>query len=79
LSRDAGLPLLPWKVSGGFETARIKFADVSQTDLFSAIDSIYTFRNEYIAHQDRELSDTELAGRSLKEWANGLYKIWNLR
>ena len=67
------------KVGGVFDAARIKFADVSQTDLSSAIDSIYTFRNEYIAHQDRELSDTELAGLSLKEWANGLYKIWSLR
>ena len=67
------------KVSGVFDAARIKFADVSQTDLPSAIDSIYTFRNEYIAHQDRELSDTELAGLSLKKWANGLYKIWSSR
>jgi len=67
------------KVGGVFEVVRIKFADVSKTDLFSAIDSIYTFRNEYIAHQDRELSDIELAGQSLKEWANGLYKIWSLR
>jgi len=67
------------KVGGVFEVVRNRFADVSQTDLFSAIDSIYTFRNEYIAHQDRELSEPELAERSLKEWANGLYKIWNLR
>jgi len=58
---------------------RNRFADVSQTDLFSVIDAIYSFRNEYIAHQDRELSDIELAELSLKEWANGLYKIWSLR
>jgi type III restriction enzyme len=66
-------------IEGVFKSVRNRFADIAQTDLFSAIDSIYTFRNEYIAHQDRELSDTELAGRSLKEWANGLYKIWSLR
>ncbi|MFC1816459.1 restriction endonuclease subunit R, partial [Thermodesulfobacteriota bacterium] len=67
------------KISGVFEAVRIQLADVSQTDLVSVLDSIYNFRNEYIAHQDRELSDIELAGRSLKEWANGLYKIWTCR
>lgn len=67
------------KIGGVFEAVCKCFADVSQTDLLSAIDSIYTFRNEYIAHQDRELSELELAGRSLKEWANGLYKIWSCR
>jgi type III restriction enzyme len=67
------------KVGGVFEVVRTKFADVSPTGLSSAINSIYTFRNKYIAHQDRELSDIELAGQSLKEWANGLYDIWSCR
>ena len=66
------------KVRSVFEAVRIQFVDVSQTDLVSVIDSIYNFRNEYIAFQDRELSDIDLAGQSLKEWANGLYGIWSL-
>lgn len=67
------------KVGGVFEVVRNRFADVSQTDLFSVIDTIYSFRNEFIAHQDRELSDLELAKQALIQWASGLHKIWNLR
>ena len=67
------------KVGGVFEVVRNRFADVSQTDLFSVIDAIYSFRNEYIAHQDRELSDLELAKKALIQWANGLHRIWSCR
>ena len=67
------------KVGGVFEVVRARFADVSQTDLFSVIDAIYSFRNEYIAHQDRELSDLELAKKALVQWASGLHRIWSCR
>jgi len=67
------------KVGGVFEVVRNRFADVSQTDLFSVIDAIYSFRNEYIAHQDQELSDLELAKKALIQWANGLHRIWICR
>ena len=67
------------KVGGVFEAVRNRFADVSQTDLFSVIDAIYSFRNEYIAHQDRELSDLELAKKALIQWASGLHRIWSCR
>ena len=67
------------KVGGIFELVRNRFADVSQTGLFSVIDAIYSFRNEYIAHQDRELSGLELAKQALIQWANGLRRIWSCR
>ncbi len=67
------------KVGGIFESVRIRFADVSQTGLPTMIGRIYTFRNEYIAHQDRELSDPELAKQALIQWADGLYRIWSCR
>jgi type III restriction enzyme len=54
-----------------------QFADLSQTDLFATIDTVYSFRNEYIAHQDRELSDLELAKKALIQWASGLHRIWS--
>ncbi|MCJ7833663.1 MAG: hypothetical protein MUQ20_04685 [Deltaproteobacteria bacterium] len=40
---------------------------------------IYTFRNEYVAHQDRELSDPTIAEKALMEWAGGLYRVWSCR
>jgi len=67
------------KIGGIFESIRIRFADVSQTDLPTMIGIIYTFRNKYIAHQDRELSDPELAKQALIQWADGLYRIWSCR
>jgi len=67
------------KVGGIFEIVRIRFADLSRSDLFSSIESIYTFRNEYVAHQDRELSDPELAKQALVQWTSGLHQIWSSR
>ena len=67
------------KIEGVFEVVRTRFADVSQTDLYSVIDAMYGFRNEYVAHQDRELSDPELAKQALIQWSNGLHQIWSCR
>ena len=67
------------KIGGVFEVVRTRFADVSRTELFSMIDAIYSFRNEYVAHQPRELSDPELAKQALIQWANGLHQIWSCR
>ena len=67
------------KIEGVFEVVRTRFADVSQSDLYSVIDAIYSFRNEYVAHQDRELSDPELAKQALIQWSNGLHRIWSCR
>jgi len=67
------------KIGGVFEAVRSGFADLSQSDLYSVIDVIYSFRNEYVAHQDRELSDHELAKQALIQWANGLHWIWSCR
>ena len=41
------------------------------------IDKINSFRNEYVAHQDRELSDQEITKQALTQWTSGLYKIWS--
>lgn len=39
---------------------------------------VNTFRNDYVAHQNKELADAELARTALKEWANGLVVIWKM-
>ncbi len=67
------------KIGGVFEVVRSRFADVLQTDMFPVVDTVYRFRNEYVAHQDRELSDPQLAKQALIQWANGLYRIWSCR
>lgn len=63
------------KILGVFEAVRTEFASPARTELFEMTDRIYRFRNEYIAHQERELSDPELAKKALGEWAGGIYRI----
>ena len=67
------------EIGGVFEVVRTRFVDVLQTDLFSSIDAIYSFQNEYVAHQDRELSDPKLVKQALIQWASGLHRIWSCR
>jgi type III restriction enzyme len=37
---------------------------------------IYSFRNEYIAHQEKELVDREMARQAMTDWILGLRRIW---
>lgn len=63
-------------VGGVFRAVRRRFARASGTDLDEIVDRIYSFRNEYIAHQAQELSDEQLTQRALTEWLSGLHRLW---
>jgi type III restriction enzyme len=65
-------------VGGVFQAVRQRFSEVAQTDLYELIDRVYSFRNEYIAHQERELSEPAIARQALGEWARGLHRVWSL-
>jgi type III restriction enzyme len=65
-------------VGGVFQAVKARFADATKTDLYDVVDRIYNFRNEYIAHQERELSDPTLTRQALTEWVSGLYRVWRL-
>ncbi|MBN2125632.1 MAG: restriction endonuclease subunit R, partial [Deltaproteobacteria bacterium] len=67
------------RIGGVFGVVREKFAEISNPDLSSVVNDIYRFRNEYIAHQERELSDPEIAKEALRVWARGLFAIWKER
>jgi type III restriction enzyme len=51
---------------------------VATPELYDLVDRIYSFRNEFIAHQERELSDAELARQALVSWIEGLSTIYSL-
>jgi type III restriction enzyme len=57
---------------GVFNAVKIKFAAAAKTVLPDAVEKVYSFRNEFIAHQERELSDQELARQALKDWIGSL-------
>jgi hypothetical protein len=64
-------------VGGVFAVVKSRFAPLAQTDLPVKVGQIYGFRNQYVAHQDMELTDVELARHNLKDWAVGLHRIWS--
>jgi type III restriction enzyme len=62
-------------VGGVFDEVQSSFAAVSEDD-YKLVSRISTFRNDYIAHQNKELTDAVLAEKSLGEWVSGLRRIW---
>ena len=61
-----------------FQSVKTRFAHTAETDIYDIVEQVYTFRNEYIAHQDRELSESDLARKALDRWINCLYRIWKI-
>lgn len=61
--------------TGVFEAVRGQFTSADAPSLLKDVSHIYAFRNQYIAHQNAELTDKELAERELVNWINGIGKI----
>ena len=60
-----------------FECVRVNFqTDTGET--FELVSRLNSFRNTYVAHQRKELTDAALARATLVEWVNGLRRIWQL-
>jgi type III restriction enzyme len=51
-----------------FEALRKVFNRTNSQDLFDVLQSVYNFRNKYIAHQEYETITKELARQQLKQW-----------
>ncbi|WP_199247629.1 DEAD/DEAH box helicase [[Phormidium] sp. ETS-05] len=58
----------PTKLGGVFEALRQQFRFTGGRELLENITRINDFRNTYIAHQDEELNDQNLAEAELKVW-----------
>ncbi len=61
---------------GIFSAVKAAFVDAAKTNLPDTVDRIYSFRNEYIAHQEKELVDKEVARQAMMDWILGLRRIW---
>jgi hypothetical protein len=48
------------------------------SEIYKLVSNINTFRNDYVAHQNKDLTDSALARKALQEWASGLLRIWSL-
>jgi len=60
-----------------FGVVKQRFAAVP-SEVYRLVSGINTFRNDYVAHQNKELTDSALARKALGEWASGLRRIWKL-
>ena len=60
---------------GVFSAEKVAFVDAAKMDLPDTVDKIYSFRNEYIAHQEKELVDREMARQAMTDWIRGLRRI----
>ncbi|HZQ07282.1 MAG TPA: DEAD/DEAH box helicase family protein [Anaerolineae bacterium] len=64
------------QVGGVFACIRKRFAPLNGGPLAARLDQIKDFRNKYIAHQERELTDAVKARQELKLWIQGLQQIY---
>lgn len=63
------------RAGGIFVHVHRRFAFISDED-YKLICRINTFRNDYVAHQAKELTDVAKAKDALSEWLKGLIRIW---
>ncbi len=57
---------------GIFSAVKMKFAAEAKTSLPNSVEKVYSFRNEFIAHQEKDLLDPEQARKALKDWIGSL-------
>lgn len=60
---------------GVFSAIKAKFEGMGKKDILDTVDKIYSFRNEYIAHQEKELDDRNTAKLAMNDWIKGLIQI----
>jgi type III restriction enzyme len=62
-------------LGGIFTTIKEQMAEIATKDFTGRIVAVNEFRNRYIAHQERELSDAEMARQGLKDWIAALAEM----
>jgi len=60
---------------GIFSAIKTKFEVAEKESILDTVDKIYSFRNEYIAHQEKELEDASIAKQAMNDWIKGLIMI----
>ena len=65
-----------YSVGGVFEAIRQGFSKFNDTTLYDTVKTITDFRNTYIAHQGKELTDIEMAKEGLKAWTAGINRLY---
>ena len=64
---------------GIFTSIRSRFADLAKTNLGDLVSGVYDFRNDYIAHQNKELTYESMTRQALKDWVETLIQLHTSR
>ncbi len=65
-------------VGGVFTSIRKRFSPLDGPEFHKLIDELRDFRNTYVAHQEKDLTDREQARTALSQWIEGLLRIYRL-
>jgi type III restriction enzyme len=63
------------KLTGVFEAVTTVFKVTGARDLLAQVETVNDFRNTYVAHHEKDLTDRQLAGSALKQWVTCLASI----
>lgn len=63
------------KIGGVFEALHTHLRFQGGRKLLDTVTRINDFRNTYVAHQEQELTDRDVAGQELKIWITTLYQV----
>jgi type III restriction enzyme len=66
-------------VGGVFASVEKNFNQFNKSNLAERVAAIRNFRNTYIAHQEKELTNAELAKNELGNWIGGLIALHNTK
>ncbi|MBI5715697.1 MAG: DEAD/DEAH box helicase family protein [Chloroflexi bacterium] len=66
-------------VGGIFESVVKNFSRFNTLDLGERVAAIRNFRNTYVAHQEKELTDPKLARAEMAHWIEGLIALHNAK
>jgi type III restriction enzyme len=62
-------------LGGVFDSLKRQFGVGEDATLYKKVDQVNKFRNTYVAHTEKELSDPARAQSALKYWLEGIFEI----
>ncbi len=63
-------------VGGVFASITKRFSLFGEPDFYQMIEELRDFRNTYVAHQEKDLTDIDMAHAALIKWIGGLLRIY---
>lgn len=66
------------KLGGTFDAVKTRFQVKGGREVLDRVQHVYDFRNNYVAHQEKELTDQKVAEKNLRTWVECLQMLAEL-